>query len=69
MWTTPYPAILDTGPVTSAPRIAKIQSILRTLNPLAIGAGFGGLLLDLIAPRPKPRPGKPPEFPARGAST
>ena len=29
-------------------------------NPLAIGVSFGGLLLDLIAPRPKPRYGYVP---------
>jgi hypothetical protein len=27
------------------------------LNPLAIGVTAGGLLLDVIAPRPKPRAG------------
>jgi len=27
------------------------------LNPLAIGVTVGGLLLDVIAPRPKPRVG------------
>jgi hypothetical protein len=26
-------------------------------NPLAIGVTLGGLLLDLVAPRPKPRAG------------
>jgi hypothetical protein len=26
-------------------------------NPLAIGVSLGGLLLDLVAPRPKPRAG------------
>jgi len=31
-------------------------------NPLAIGATLGGLLLDVIVPRPKPRAGFPPEF-------
>ena len=28
-------------------------------NPLAIGVTLGGLLLDLVAPRPKPQAGKP----------
>jgi hypothetical protein len=28
-------------------------------NPLAIGVTLGGLLLDVIAPRPKPRVGVP----------
>jgi len=27
------------------------------MNPLAIGVTLGGLLLDLVAPRPKPRAG------------
>jgi hypothetical protein len=27
------------------------------LNPLAIGVTLGGLLLDVVAPRPKPRAG------------
>jgi hypothetical protein len=32
------------------------------LNPLAIGVTVGGLLLDVIVPRPKPRIGVPDEF-------
>jgi hypothetical protein len=31
------------------------------LNPLAIGVTLGGLLLDVIVPRPKPRAGFVPE--------
>jgi len=31
------------------------------LNPLAIGVTLGGLLLDVVAPRPKPRAGIPYE--------
>jgi hypothetical protein len=27
------------------------------LNPFSIGVTLGGLLLDVVAPRPKPRPG------------
>jgi hypothetical protein len=27
------------------------------MNPLAIGVSLGGLVLDLVAPRPKPRAG------------
>jgi hypothetical protein len=27
------------------------------MNPLAIGVSLGGLLLDLVVPRPKPRAG------------
>jgi len=30
-------------------------------NPLAIGVTLGGLLLDVVVPRPKPRAGTPPE--------
>jgi hypothetical protein len=30
-------------------------------NPLSIGVTLGGLLLDVIVPRPKPRTGLPPE--------
>jgi hypothetical protein len=30
-------------------------------NPLAIGVTLGGLLLNVIAPRPKPRIGPAPE--------
>jgi hypothetical protein len=32
------------------------------LNPLAIGVSIGGLLLEIVAPRPKPRAGIPYEF-------
>lgn len=31
-------------------------------NPLAIGLTLGGLLLDVVAPRPKPRAGYPQEL-------
>jgi len=31
-------------------------------NPLAIGVTVGGLLLDVVAPRPKPRVGTPDEL-------
>lgn len=31
-------------------------------NPLAIGLTLGGLLLDVVVPRPKPRAGYPHEF-------
>jgi len=34
-------------------------------NPLAIGISAAGLLLDVIAPRPKPRAGHPPQLSAR----
>jgi hypothetical protein len=31
-------------------------------NPLAIGVTLGGLLLDVVVPRPKPRVGLPHEL-------
>ena len=31
------------------------------INPLAIGVSIGGLFLDIVAPRPKPRAGLPQE--------
>jgi hypothetical protein len=31
-------------------------------NPLAIGVTIGGLLLDVVAPRPKPRAGLSEDF-------
>ena len=45
-------------------RIAVIneQEVSSLPNPLAIGVTLGGLLLDVVAPRPKPRAGHPPEF-------
>ena len=30
------------------------------INPLAVGVTIGGLLLDVVAPRPKPRIGPSP---------
>jgi hypothetical protein len=43
-----------------------IRDILKEVNqlpnPLAIGVTIGGLLLDVIAPRPKPRAGFAHEF-------
>jgi hypothetical protein len=32
------------------------------INPLAIGVTIGGLLLDVIVPRPKPRVGQAPSY-------
>jgi len=32
------------------------------INPLAIGVTLGGLLLDVLVPRPKPRVGLAPEL-------
>jgi hypothetical protein len=34
---------------------------MQLLNPLAIGVTLGGLLLDVVVPRPKPRAGLPTE--------
>jgi hypothetical protein len=36
-------------------------------NPLAIGVTLGGLFLDLVVPRPKPRAGVPGGNPPLGA--
>jgi hypothetical protein len=47
------------------PADAVIQEASKEVNklqgPLAIGVTLGGLLLDVIAPRPKPRTGLAPE--------
>jgi hypothetical protein len=52
------------------PRDAVIQEAFKEVNelqgPLAIGVTLGGLLLDVIAPRPKPRTGPAPEPPLTG---
>lgn len=32
------------------------------INPLAIGMTIGGLLLDVLVPRPKPRVGIEPDY-------
>jgi hypothetical protein len=37
------------------------KEVNRLPNPLAIPMDLGGLLLDLLVPRPKPRAGLPPE--------
>jgi hypothetical protein len=34
-----------------------LKEEVRPLNPLAIGVTLGGLLLDRVVPRPKPRAG------------
>ncbi len=51
------PLTLARRPVTGSPATAILPITLRTLNPFAIGAGFGGLLLEFVAPRSKPRAG------------
>lgn len=38
-------------------------------NPLAIGVTLGGLLLDVVVPRPKPRAGLPQEAPLLSGRT
>jgi hypothetical protein len=50
------------GPSDDASRDAAIQEIVskevnQMFNPLAIGVTLGGLLLDVVVPRPKPRAG------------
>ena len=40
--------------------VKEVKSQL--LNPLAIGVTLGGQLLDIVAPRPKPRYGTAHEF-------
>lgn len=35
-------------------------------NPLAIGVTLGGLLLDVVVPRPKPRVGLPGQLSSAG---
>jgi hypothetical protein len=37
------------------------KEVKQVPNPLAIGVTLGGLLLDVIVPRPKPRTGLAPE--------
>ena len=32
------------------------------INPLAVGVTIGGLLLDIVVPRPKPRIGPSPSY-------
>jgi hypothetical protein len=41
-------------------RIRERERRTELINPLAIGVTIGGLLLDIIAPRPKPRVGPAP---------
>ena len=38
---------------------ATQEEVIPVLNPLAIGVTLGGRLLDVVAPRPKPRAGLP----------
>jgi hypothetical protein len=39
-----------------------IKEVNPMFNPLAIGVTLGGLLLDVVVPRPKPRAGIPYEY-------
>jgi hypothetical protein len=41
-------------------RIRERERRTDLINPLAIGVTIGGLLLDIIVPRPKPRVGPAP---------
>ena len=70
-WPTATPRILAIRPMPIAPRspiLSGVECILEHKggewlpNPLAIGVTLGGLLLDVIAPRPKPRAGHSPEL-------
>ena len=49
------------GAIADPSQDAAIQELLKEvnqlLNPLAIGVTLGGLLLDVVVPRPKPRIG------------
>jgi hypothetical protein len=38
------------------------EEVKQMLNPLAIGVTLGGLVLDVVVPRPKPRVGTSIEF-------
>jgi hypothetical protein len=42
--------------------IQELKEVKQLPNPLAIGMTLGGLLLDVVVPRPKPRAGLAPEF-------
>jgi hypothetical protein len=41
-------------------RIVERERRIDLINPLAIGVTIGGLLLDIVVPRPKPRVGPAP---------
>jgi hypothetical protein len=47
--------------VACDPDPGKLKGGEQLPNPLAIGVTLGGLLLDVIVPRPKPRAGLPQE--------
>jgi hypothetical protein len=42
-------------------RLGIFKEVNTLPNPLAIGMTLGGLLLDIVVPRPKPRAGFTPE--------
>jgi hypothetical protein len=42
-------------PVSHAPIRVPPKEVKKVPNPLAIGVTIGGLLLDIVVPRPKPR--------------
>ena len=46
----------------AANRAEKKEVTLVVPNPLAIGVTLAGLLLELLAPRPKPRIGSPTQL-------
>jgi hypothetical protein len=47
-------------PCDRAERPGHEKGDIELINPLAIGVTIGGLLLDVIVPRPKPRVGHVP---------
>jgi hypothetical protein len=49
--------------MTAAPRDGILSRVMP--NPLAIGVTIGGLLLDIVVPRPKPRYGAACEISSR----
>jgi hypothetical protein len=48
-------------PSASGERSRKVERRNALINPLAIGVTLGGLLLDIVVPRPKPQVGVPQE--------
>lgn len=50
-------------PARCRPTLQTRKEVNPVLNPLAIGVTLGGLLLDVVAPRPKPRIGPREPYP------
>jgi hypothetical protein len=49
-------------------RVLEDKEVNLVPNPLAIGVTIGGLLLDVVAPRPKPRYGVVRDFSPRAST-